>query len=285
MLVSSCFLITLIKCLKGHSSLGVFPCKSKVKVPSAVSEWVSQWQVHLWSCSEQLRITKKNFLSAFVTLDFRPARPCSCNARLPEAPQVPLTLANIGRPKGRLTIPNASPKGEGSKFHEPGEREEKKSNDPDQKAPPPQAHLSSNSLLRVQFLFENFSYFSKVYVLILKLIEPGNKYKKESSKSSYIHKFSYCQLGSLGTPSWTFYSWKNNCYALEKSSRRTFLSRYANSILPFLSAASKFFTLLCLFPHSASLSLLIGTSHIWLEPLTFDWNLSPLIGTSHFSLF
>ena len=135
---------------------------------------------------------------------------------------------------------------------------------------PPQAHLSSKGLLRVQFLFENFSYFSKVYVLILKLIEPGNKYKKESSKSSYIHKFSYCQLGSLGTPSWTFYSWKNNCYALEKSSRRTFLSRYANSILPLLSAASKFFTLLCLFPHSASLSLLIGTSHFWLESLTFD---------------
>ena len=41
MLVRSCFLITLIKCLKGHKSLGsLFVCQL---VKSSVSEWVSQW--------------------------------------------------------------------------------------------------------------------------------------------------------------------------------------------------------------------------------------------------
>ena len=41
MLVRSCFLITLIKCLKGHKSLG-HSVMSKAKV----SDWVSEWQGH-----------------------------------------------------------------------------------------------------------------------------------------------------------------------------------------------------------------------------------------------
>ena len=43
LLFKSCLLITLIKCLKGHKSLGsLFVCQS-VKYPEWVSEWVSDW--------------------------------------------------------------------------------------------------------------------------------------------------------------------------------------------------------------------------------------------------
>ena len=57
MLVKSCFLITLIKCLKGHRSLGLlFFCQVvKSLVSDSVSEWLSQWQGHLLSCSGQLK--------------------------------------------------------------------------------------------------------------------------------------------------------------------------------------------------------------------------------------
>ena len=49
MLVRSCFLITLIKCLKGHKSLvSLFLCQLS-------KSWVSQWQGHLLSCSGQLK--------------------------------------------------------------------------------------------------------------------------------------------------------------------------------------------------------------------------------------
>ena len=48
MLVRSCFLITLIKCLKGHKSLGSL-CNVKSK-----SQWLTQWQGHLLSCCGQL---------------------------------------------------------------------------------------------------------------------------------------------------------------------------------------------------------------------------------------
>ena len=50
MLVRSCFLITLIKSLKGRNSLGSL-CNVKSKSP----EWVSQWQGHLLSCCGQLK--------------------------------------------------------------------------------------------------------------------------------------------------------------------------------------------------------------------------------------
>ena len=52
MLVRSCFLITLIKCLKGHKSLRSL---CNVKSKSTVSDWVSQWQGHLLSCCGQLK--------------------------------------------------------------------------------------------------------------------------------------------------------------------------------------------------------------------------------------
>ena len=56
MLVRSCFLITLIKCLKGHKSLGsLCNVKSKSTVSDWVSQSVSQWQGHLLSCSGQLK--------------------------------------------------------------------------------------------------------------------------------------------------------------------------------------------------------------------------------------
>ena len=58
MLVRSCFLITLIKCLKGHKSLGSL-CNVKSKsqwVSEWVSESVSQWQGHLLSCCGQLKM-------------------------------------------------------------------------------------------------------------------------------------------------------------------------------------------------------------------------------------
>ena len=51
MLVRSCFLITLIKCLKGHKSQRSL-CNVKSK------STVSEWQVHLLSCSGQLNISQ-----------------------------------------------------------------------------------------------------------------------------------------------------------------------------------------------------------------------------------
>ena len=52
----SCLLITLIKRLKGHKSLGslcsVVFCMS---ISQVLSEWVSEWQGHLLSCSGQLK--------------------------------------------------------------------------------------------------------------------------------------------------------------------------------------------------------------------------------------
>ena len=51
MLDRSCFLITLIKCLKGHKSLGSLCNVTKVKVTQSVS----QWQGHLLSCCGQLK--------------------------------------------------------------------------------------------------------------------------------------------------------------------------------------------------------------------------------------
>ena len=57
MLVRSCLLITLIKCLKGHRSLrSLFEWQLAKSSVSAVSEWVSQWQGHLLSCCGQLKI-------------------------------------------------------------------------------------------------------------------------------------------------------------------------------------------------------------------------------------
>ena len=53
MLPRSCFLITLIKCLKGHKSLGSL-CNVKSKSYS-VTDWLSQWQGHLLSCCGQLK--------------------------------------------------------------------------------------------------------------------------------------------------------------------------------------------------------------------------------------
>ena len=53
-LVMSCLLITLIKCLKGHRSLGSLFEWQLVK--SLVTESVSEWQGHLLSCCGQLNI-------------------------------------------------------------------------------------------------------------------------------------------------------------------------------------------------------------------------------------
>ena len=52
MLVRSCFLITVIKCLKGHRSLGSLFNVKKQKVAQSLT----QWQGHLLSC----RVTAKN---------------------------------------------------------------------------------------------------------------------------------------------------------------------------------------------------------------------------------
>ena len=49
------FLITLIKCLKGHKSLGSL-CNVKSKSKNTVTQWLSQWQGHLLSCCGQLKI-------------------------------------------------------------------------------------------------------------------------------------------------------------------------------------------------------------------------------------
>ena len=60
-LVRSCLLITLIKCLKGHKSLRSLCC-SKIKsgsVSQSVSESVSQWQGHLLSCQTVVWTAKK----------------------------------------------------------------------------------------------------------------------------------------------------------------------------------------------------------------------------------
>ena len=55
-LVRSCLFITLIKCLKGRKSLGSL-CNVKSK-----SEWLSEWQGHLLSCSGQLKTSMTNHL-------------------------------------------------------------------------------------------------------------------------------------------------------------------------------------------------------------------------------
>ena len=67
-LVRSCLLITLIKCLKGHRSLGsLFFCQVvKSLVSQSVSQWVSEWQGHLLSCSGQL----KTFSMSMFSLHF-----------------------------------------------------------------------------------------------------------------------------------------------------------------------------------------------------------------------
>ena len=55
--------ICLIKCLKGHKSLGsLFNCFLDVKIKRSLSEWLSQWQGHLLSCCGQL---KKHPVHAF----------------------------------------------------------------------------------------------------------------------------------------------------------------------------------------------------------------------------
>ena len=58
MLVRSCFLITLIKCLKEHKSL--CNVKSKSTVTQWLSQSVSQWQGHLLSCSGQQKHQTSN---------------------------------------------------------------------------------------------------------------------------------------------------------------------------------------------------------------------------------
>ena len=60
MLVRSCFLITVIKCLKGHWSLGsLFNVKIKRSVTQWVSEWVTRSPIELsWTAKN----TKKRFL-------------------------------------------------------------------------------------------------------------------------------------------------------------------------------------------------------------------------------
>ena len=64
MLVRSCFLITVIKCFKGHRSLGsLFNVKKTNR--GSVTEWVSQWQGHLLSC----QVTdKKGYCAVQCTL-------------------------------------------------------------------------------------------------------------------------------------------------------------------------------------------------------------------------
>ena len=52
MLIRSCFLITLIECLKGHSVMS----KSKV------TQWLSEWKAHLLSCSGQLTSSHKTYV-------------------------------------------------------------------------------------------------------------------------------------------------------------------------------------------------------------------------------
>ena len=64
--VRSCLLFTLMKCLKGHKSLGSLGsvlCMSKVKVPS-VSEWLSDW-VSQWVTRSPIELfwTAKNLTS------------------------------------------------------------------------------------------------------------------------------------------------------------------------------------------------------------------------------
>ena len=57
MLVRSCFLITVIKCLKGHRSLGsLFNVKNKKWLSDSVTDSLSEWQGHLLSC----QVTAKN---------------------------------------------------------------------------------------------------------------------------------------------------------------------------------------------------------------------------------
>ena len=58
LLVSSCPLITLIKCLKGHKSLGSL-CMFKIK---SVTQSVSEWQCHLLSCQTLVWTAKKEYL-------------------------------------------------------------------------------------------------------------------------------------------------------------------------------------------------------------------------------
>ena len=69
MLVRSCFLITVIKCLKGHWSLGSLFNVKKQNVSHWVSQWVSQWQGHLLSCQVT---AKKGITDACSTADFCP---------------------------------------------------------------------------------------------------------------------------------------------------------------------------------------------------------------------
>ena len=52
--VRTCPFITLIRCLEGLKTILLFFCISISKV---LSEWVSQWQGHLLSCSGQLKTT------------------------------------------------------------------------------------------------------------------------------------------------------------------------------------------------------------------------------------
>ena len=54
MLVRSCFLITVIKCLKGHRSLGSLFNVKKQKVSQSLSQWVSD-KVTYWAVRWQLK--------------------------------------------------------------------------------------------------------------------------------------------------------------------------------------------------------------------------------------
>ena len=87
MLVRSCFLITLIKCLKGHKSLGSL-CNVKSK-SQWVTQSVSQWQGHLLSCCGQLKrshpevkhshLTSQSSYFAFqFPFQQKEEIPCSC---------------------------------------------------------------------------------------------------------------------------------------------------------------------------------------------------------------
>ena len=73
MLVRSCVLITVIKCLKGHRSLGSLFNVKKQKVAQSVSEWVSEWQGHLLSCQVTakkavFRLAHCNILQGIIIL-------------------------------------------------------------------------------------------------------------------------------------------------------------------------------------------------------------------------
>ena len=85
MVFRSCLLITLIKCLKGHKSLGSL-CNVKIKksLSESVSEWVSEWvtrsPIELFWTAKNAGFLYQNEISP-VLYDFQmscswPALPC-----------------------------------------------------------------------------------------------------------------------------------------------------------------------------------------------------------------